>query len=303
MSGGLDRRLWAISSVVILGAVMSILDTTIVNVAIDALARDLNASLGTIQWVSTGYMLALATVIPLTGWAAERFGTKRLFIVAVSLFAIGSALCGFAWSSESLIGFRVLQGLGGGMVMPTGMMILAHAAGPQRMGRVMSVIGVPMLIAPVIGPVLGGYLIDEISWRWIFFVNVPVGIVALVLAQRILDRDRPQERHPLDVRGFLYLSPGLTLLVYGLAEAGSVGSMTDTRSLLSIAAGVVLIGAFVWHALHTVRPLLDLQLFRIRAFWASSWCCWARSPSRRSPPRRRRRCSQSRCSSAVRASA
>jgi EmrB/QacA subfamily drug resistance transporter len=270
MSGGLDRRLWAISSVVILGAIMSILDTTIVNVAIDALARDLHASLGTIQWVSTGYMLALATVIPLTGWAAERFGTKRLFIVAVTLFVAGSALCGAAWSSESLIAFRVLQGLGGGMVMPTGMMILAHAAGPQRMGRVMSVIGVPMLIAPVIGPVLGGYLIDEISWRWIFFVNIPVGAVALVLATKILDRDRPQERHPLDVRGFLYLSPGLTALVYGLAEAGSVGSMTAIRPLVSVAVGLVLIGLFIRHALRATRPLLDLQLFRVRAFWASS---------------------------------
>jgi EmrB/QacA subfamily drug resistance transporter len=270
MSGGLDRRLWAISSVVILGAVMSILDTTIVNVAIDALARDLHASLGTIQWVSTGYMLSLATVIPLTGWAAERFGTKRLFLVAVSLFAAGSVLCGFAWSAQSLIIFRVLQGLGGGMVMPTGMMILAQAAGPQRMGRVMSVIGVPMLIAPVIGPVLGGYLIDAISWRWIFFVNVPVGAIALVLAARILDRDRPQERHPLDVRGFLYLSPGLTALVYGLAEAGSEGSLTALRPLLSVGVGVALIVAFVWHALRATRPLLDLQLFRVRAFWASS---------------------------------
>jgi EmrB/QacA subfamily drug resistance transporter len=270
MSGGLDRRLWAISSVVILGAVMSILDTTIVNVAIDALARDLHASLGTIQWVSTGYMLALATVIPLTGWAAERFGTKRLFLVAVSLFAAGSALCGMAWSSESLIVFRVLQGLGGGMVMPTGMMILAQAAGPQRMGRVMSVIGVPMLIAPVIGPALGGYLIDAISWRWIFFVNVPVGAIALVLAYRILDRDRPQERHPLDVRGFLYLSPGLTALVYGLAEAGSEGSLAAARPLVSIAVGIGLIALFIRHALRTERPLLDLQLFRVRAFWASS---------------------------------
>ena len=215
-------------------------------------------------------MLALATVIPLTGWAAERFGTKRLFIVAVTLFVAGSALCGAAWSSESLIAFRVLQGLGGGMVMPTGMMILAHAAGPQRMGRVMSVIGVPMLIAPVIGPVIGGYLIDEISWRWIFFVNIPVGAVALVLATRILDRDRPQERHPLDVRGFLYLSPGLTALVYGLAEAGSVGSMTAIRPLVAVAVGLVLIGAFIRHALRATRPLLDLQLFRVRAFWASS---------------------------------
>ncbi|MDX6376576.1 MAG: hypothetical protein QOE98_879, partial [Gaiellaceae bacterium] len=263
MSGGLDRRLWAISSVVILGAVMSILDTTIVNVAIDALARDLHATHGTNQWVSTGYMLALATVIPLTGWAAERFGTKRLFLVAVSLFAAGSALCGMAWSSESLIGFRVLQGLGGGMVMPTGMMILAQAAGPQRMGRVMSVIGVPMLIAPVIGPALGGYLIDAISWRWIFFVNVPIGAIALVLAYRILDRDRPQERHPLDVRGFLYLSPGLTALVYGLAEAGSAGSLTAARPMLSVGVGVALIAAFIWHALHAKRPLLDLQLFRV----------------------------------------
>ncbi len=270
MSGGLDRRLWAISSVVILGAMMSILDTTIVNVAIDALARDLHASLGTIQWVSTGYMLALATVIPLTGWAAERFGTKRLFLVAVTLFVAGSALCGLAWSSQSLIFFRVLQGLGGGMVMPTGMMILAQAAGPQRMGRVLSVIGVPMLIAPVIGPALGGYLIDAVSWRWIFFVNVPVGAIALVLAARILDRDRPQEHHRLDVRGFLYLSPGLTLLVYGLAEAGSEGSMTALRPLLAIAAGIVLIASFVRHALRAQRPLLDLQLFRVRAFWASS---------------------------------
>ena len=245
MSGGLDRRLWAISSVVILGAVMSILDTTIVNVAIDTLGRDLHASLGTIQWVSTGYMLALATVIPLTGWAAERFGTKRLFMLAVSLFVVGSALCGFAWSSESLIVFRVLQGLGGGMVMPVGMMILAQAAGPQRMGRVMSVIGVPMLIAPVIGPALGGYLIDAISWRWIFFVNIPVGAVALVLAARILDRDNPQERHAFDLRGFLLLSPGLTALVYGLAEAGSVGSLTAVKPLAAIGVGLLLIAAFV----------------------------------------------------------
>jgi EmrB/QacA subfamily drug resistance transporter len=270
MSGGLDRRLWAISSVVILGAVMSILDTTIVNVAIDTLGRDLHASLGTIQWVSTGYMLALATVIPLTGWSAERFGTKRLFMLAVSLFVVGSALCGLSWSSESLILFRVLQGLGGGMVMPVGMMILAQAAGPQRMGRVLSVIGVPMLIAPIIGPALGGYLIDAISWRWIFFVNIPVGAVALVLAARILDRDNPQERHAFDLRGFLLLSPGLTALVYGLAEAGSVGSLTAVKPLAAIAVGLVMIGGFVWSAFHTERPLLDLTLFRVRAFWASS---------------------------------
>ena len=128
---------------------MSILDTTIVNVALETLSRDLHAPLATIQWVSTGYLLALATVIPLTGWAAERFGPKRVWMTVVTGFVVTSALCGLAWSAESLIAFRVLQGLAGGMIMPIGMITLAQAAGPQRMGRVMSVVGVPMLLAPV----------------------------------------------------------------------------------------------------------------------------------------------------------
>src|SRR3954465_15776489 len=226
MTGGvLDRRLAAISSVVILGAIMSILDTTIVNVAIDALGRAFHAPLSTVQWVSTGYMLALATVIPLTGWGSERFGTKRLFLLSVFLFLVGSALCGAAWSAESLIFFRVIQGLGGGMIMPVGMTIMTQAAGPQRVAGVMSVIGVPMLLAPVIGPVLGGWLVDDVSWRWIFYVNIPVGILALVLAFRILETDRPQRHPKLDVLGLALLSPGLAALVYGLAETASNGGL------------------------------------------------------------------------------
>src|SRR4051812_12864881 len=174
-----DRTLISASIVVILGAFMTILDTTIVNVAIDKLSRDFHTSLETIQWVSTGYMLALATVIPLTGWAADRFGTKRLYMISIGLFLAGSALSGMAWSAESLIAFRVLQGLGGGMIMPAGMTILTKAAGPQRVGRVMSVVGVPMLMGPIIGPILGGWLVDDVSWRWIFYVNIPVGALAL----------------------------------------------------------------------------------------------------------------------------
>src|SRR4051812_30258269 len=266
----LGRPVLAAAAVVVCGAVMTILDSTIVNVAIERLGREFDARLSTIQWVSSAYLLAIAAVIPLAGWAVDRFGTRRVFMTAVAAFAAGSLLCGLAWSSESLIAFRVLQGLGGGMVMPVGMMILAQAAGPQRMGRVLSIIGVPMLIAPVIGPALGGYLIDAISWRWIFFVNIPVGAVALLLAFRILDRDRPQERHAFDLRGFLLLSPGLTALVYGLAEAGSVGSLTAVKPLAAVAVGLLLIGGFVWSTFHTERPLLDLTLFRVRAFWASS---------------------------------
>ena len=177
-----DRTLIGASIVVVLGAFMTILDTTIVNVAIDRLSRDFDTSLATIQWVATGYMLALATVIPLTGWIADRFGTKRLYMMSIALFVAGSALAGAAQSAGELIAFRVVQGLGGGMVMPAGMTILSRTAGPQRVGRVMSVVGVPMLMGPVVGPVLGGWLVDDASWRWIFYVNVPVGVIALIAA-------------------------------------------------------------------------------------------------------------------------
>src|ERR1043165_9923375 len=188
-SEGLDRKLLAISTVVVLGAIMSILDTTVVNVAINTLARDFDTELSTIQWVATGYTLALATVIPITGWAADRFGTKRLYITSVTLFVAGSVLSGLAWSAESLIAFRVLQGFGGGMLMPLGMTILTRAAGPQRVGRVMAVIGVPMLLGPIFGPILGGWLIDAASWHWIFLINLPIGAVALGYAALVLPKD------------------------------------------------------------------------------------------------------------------
>jgi EmrB/QacA subfamily drug resistance transporter len=261
---GLDRGLLAIATVVVLGTIMSILDTTIVNIAINHLSEDFDAPLPTIQWVATGYLLALATVIPLTGWAADRFGTKRLYMTSLVLFLAGSALSGMAWSAHSLIGFRVLQGLGGGMIMPAGMTILTQAAGPQRVGRVMSVVGAPMLLGPILGPVLGGWLVDDVSWRWIFYVNLPIGILALVLAQRILAPDRPQPRHRLDALGLLLLSPGLALLVYGLAETGSHGGFDGPASIVPTIAGIALIAAFVRHALRTADPLIDVRLFKRR---------------------------------------
>src|SRR5919112_2384215 len=186
-SRGLDRGLLTVAIVVVLGAIMSILDTTVVNVAISHLTTDFHTSLETIQWIVTGYTLALATVIPITGWAADRFGTKRLYLTSILLFTAGSILSGLAWSAGSLIFFRILQGFGGGMLMPLGMTILTRAAGPQRIGRVMAVMGVPMLLGPIFGPILGGWLVDEFSWHWIFFINVPVGIIALAYAWRVLD--------------------------------------------------------------------------------------------------------------------
>ena len=264
---GLDRALWRLAAVVVLGTIMSILDTTIVNVAIETLGRDLDASLSSIQWVSTGYLLALATVIPLTGWSMERFGGRRVWMTSVALFLVGSTLCGLAWSTGSLIFFRVIQGFGGGMILPVGQAILAQAAGPQRMGRVMSVIGVPTLLGPILGPVIGGLIVDNVSWRWIFFVNIPVGVVALALAARTLPRAEPLGTRPsLDVTGLALLSPGLVLLVYALSEYGTHGSLEGTV-LLGLGAGVLLIALFLWHAVRAAgHALIDLRLFRDRAF-------------------------------------
>ncbi len=268
--GKLDRALLMVASVVVVGAVMSILDTTVVNVAINTLARDFDTSLSTIQWVATGYTLALATVIPLTGWAADRFGTKRLYLMSISLFLLGSIMSGLAWSADSLIGFRVLQGLGGGMLMPAGMTILTRAAGPSRVGRVMAIIGVPMLLGPIVGPILGGYLVDSFSWRWIFFINVPIGAVALLLSTRILPRDVPQPQHRLDWLGLALLSPGLAALIYGLAETNAAGGFGSPRVFGPALAGLCLLALFVRHALRTPDALIDLRLFANRTFAAAS---------------------------------
>src|SRR5690606_9542981 len=175
--------------VVVLGGIMSILDVTVVSVALDTFAREFNATTADVAWTMTAYTLALAMVIPLTGWAADRFGTKRLYLIAVTLFTIGSLLCALAPDLTWLIVFRVVQGLGGGMLMPLGMTILTRAAGPDRLGRVMAVMGIPMLLGPIFGPILGGLLIDVASWHWIFLINLPIGIIGLVYAAKVLEPD------------------------------------------------------------------------------------------------------------------
>jgi EmrB/QacA subfamily drug resistance transporter len=267
----LGREVWVVSGVVIVGVIMSILDTTIVNVALETLSRELDAPLSTIQWVSTGYLLALATVIPLTGWMTERFGSKRIWMVSVALFGIGSVLCGLAWSAESLIFFRVLQGFGGGLIMPVGMALLAQTAGVSRVGRVMSVVGVPMLLGPILGPVIGGVIVDTVSWRWIFYVNVPIAIGALALAARLLKADAGRaDAGRLDWLGLALLSPGLAGIVFGLSESESHGGFGDPLVWAPIAAGLVLVALFVRHAWGAPRPLIDMKLFRVRSFAASA---------------------------------
>jgi EmrB/QacA subfamily drug resistance transporter len=267
----LGREVWVVAAVVTIGTVMSILDTTIVNVALDTLSRQLHASLNTIQWVSTGYMLALATVIPLTGWMTERFGSKTVWMTSVALFGAGSALCGMAWSSGSLIAFRVLQGFGGGMIMPVGMSLLTQTAGPHRVGRVMSVIGVPTLLGPILGPVIGGLIVDSWSWRWIFYVNIPIAVLALVLAARLLHSDHGRaDAGRLDWLGLALLSPGLAAIVFGLSETETHGGLGATIAWGPIVAGFVLVALFVLHAWRAPRPLLDVKLFKVTGFSAAT---------------------------------
>jgi EmrB/QacA subfamily drug resistance transporter len=270
-AAGLDRQIVVLGAVVVLGTIMTVLDLTVVNVAIPTLGRTFAASVASIQWVATAYMLAFASVIPLSGWASERFGAKRVWFVSLLLFLLGSALAGAAWSLESLIAFRVVQGLGAGLILPVGQTILTQAAGPERMGRVMSVIGVPMLLAPVFGPVLGGAIVDAVSWRWIFYINLPVGAAALVAAQRLLPEAQPQLGRRLDVRGLVLLSPGIALFLYGMAEAGNSGGFNGVRALAPTVAGAALVLLFVGHALaRGTRALIDLSLFRRRAFAAAA---------------------------------
>jgi EmrB/QacA subfamily drug resistance transporter len=256
----------AIATVIVLGSIMTVIDITIVNVALGRLAQEFHAPVATIQWVATGYTLALATVIPTTGWAVGRFGTKRTYLASIGLFTLGSALAGLAWDTGSLIGFRALQGLGGGMITPVAMTIIIRAADPARMGRMMSVLGIPVLIGPLAGPILGGWLVDSVSWRWIFFVNVPIGALVLVLAARILRTEAPRPGHRLDVAGLLMLSPGLASMIYGLATGGAHGDFGSAQVFVPTTAGAALVIAFVIRGLTARHPLIDLRLFRRRPF-------------------------------------
>ncbi len=266
----IEPYVWKIAGVVILGMIMSILDTTIVNVALRTLGHDLHSSISQIQWVVTGYLLSLAAVIPVTGWAARRYGAKRVYMTSLVLFTVGSGLCAVAASTTSLVVFRVLQGAGGGMIMPVGQLIMAQVAGPKRMGRVMGVVTMPAMLAPILGPVVGGAILQNLHWSWIFLVNLPVGAIALALAWRVLPQTDSGEAGRLDVFGLALLSTASTTLVYGLSQLGTHSSLTAPVVVWPIAIALVLSAVFIRHALRVERPLLDVRLYANRVFGAAS---------------------------------
>jgi EmrB/QacA subfamily drug resistance transporter len=249
---------------------MSILDTTIVNVALRTLGHDLHSSISQIQWVVTGYLLSLAAVIPITGWAARRYGAKRVYMTSLVLFTAGSALCAVAASTTALVLFRVLQGVGGGMLMPVGQLIMAQVAGPKRMGRVMGIVAMPAMMGPILGPVVGGLILQNLHWSWIFLVNVPIGLIAFVLGWRVIPDTESGTAGRLDIPGLVLLSGASSALVYGLSQLGTHSSLTAPAVVWPIVAGLVLTLVFCRHALRAERPLLDVRLYANRIFGAAS---------------------------------
>ncbi|HXW88276.1 MAG TPA: MDR family MFS transporter [Streptosporangiaceae bacterium] len=281
----LDPALLRLVLILIVGLIPSLLDTTIVNVAIDSVGRDLHTTVSTIQWVITGYLLSFGMVIPLSGWALSRFGSRTVWIFSLSVFLAGSVASGAAWDIGSLIGFRVLQGAGGGLMLPLLTTLITQAAGPDRLGRLMATVSLPVAVVPILGPVISGLIISSASWRWIFFVNAPICVAGLVLAWRGLPHDRPSDadradrgsrpaaaaRPRLDVVGLLLLCPALAGLLYGLAQVSAHAGFGHPAVLIPIAAGATLLTGFIVHALRLPgEPLVDLRLFRSRGFAGAS---------------------------------
>lgn len=254
-----DQR-WLALGVTTIGSFMSILDSTIVNIALPSILRDFHADIRDGQLVLTIYLLALAVVIPLSGFLAERIGMKRLYIITLICFTAGSLLCGLAWNLPSLIVFRVLQGLGGGMLQPLGMAIVFTLITPLERGRFMSVLGLPMLLAPIMGPTLGGYLVEYASWRTIFLINLPIGLLNLGLALWLLKETPRRLEARLDVPGFvlaLFAFPAILLAL----SAGEERGWTSPTVLGLFAIGVVALVAFIRVELRQRQPLLQLRLF------------------------------------------
>jgi len=249
---------------IIVGLFMVILDGTAVNVAIPKLQADFGSSLSLVQWTVTGYALAQAAVIPLAGWLSDRFGAKRIFLISVALFTIGSVLCALANSAEMLILFRVLQGLGGGVVMPISMAFVYRIAPPDKVGAVMGMMGIPILLAPALGPVLAGWLVDYVSWNWIFLINLPIGVIAVILGIRTLPNIERQSVASLDLLGIILAPLAFAALSYGVTEGAS--SWTSTKTLVGIIVGAAALILFIIVELTRKSPLLELRVFRSSNF-------------------------------------
>ncbi|WP_405009757.1 MDR family MFS transporter [Kitasatospora sp. NBC_01539] len=272
----LDPGVVKTALILIVGAMAVVFDTTIVSIALDTLSVKLNTSVTTIQWVTTGYLLALGIAVPLSTWGLQRFGGRRLWIFSLAVFLAGSVGCSLAWSVGSLISWRVVQGLGGGLMLPLMTTLIFQSAGGKGLGRLVTYVALPVLLGPVLGPVIGGVILTHLSWRFMFWVNVPFCAVGILLAWRHLHIDTPDRKAAgaagprLDIAGLLLLAPGTSLVLLGLANAGTAAGFAHPEVIVPLVLGVALLAAFTNYALRKSRPLVEVRLLARRQVAASS---------------------------------
>ncbi|MFJ4297469.1 MDR family MFS transporter [Curtobacterium sp. NPDC089689] len=267
----MDRSLSRLAVALVVGAMAPLFDSTIVSVALHTLAHDLHAGVDAVQWVSTGYLLAMGVTVPVVGWLQHRLGGRRLWMAALMVFLVGSILCSLAWDVTSLVVFRVVQGVGAGAMMPLLTTLLMQAAGGRDVGRLMAVVSLPTALGPILGPVIGGLVLGAGSWQWLFWVNVPFAVVGLVLARVFIPTDGPTGAGRLDALGLVLLSPAVVGVLFGLSNASRAGGFGRTDVWVPLAAGVALLVLFVLRATRRgSRSLVDLTLLRHRPLAAAS---------------------------------
>ncbi|WP_108127712.1 MDR family MFS transporter [Saccharospirillum mangrovi] len=267
----IDRTALRAALAIIVGALAVIFDTTIVSVALHPLAETFGTDIHVIQWVGTAYLLTLGAVIPLVGWLQSRFGAKRLWLLALTVFLAGSALCSFAWDAPSLIAFRVVQGLGGGIMMPLMTTIIAQSTQEEGRARLIALVSLPAALGPIFGPVIGGLILGFLSWHWLFLINLPLGLTGLIMAWRMLPADTAAPSVRLDIVGLVLLSPALVALLWSLSSLSEAGGWAQTQVQFRLVAGLLLlVGFVVWAWRRGSRALIDLSILRSRPTWAAA---------------------------------
>ena len=272
----LDPAVVRTALILIVGGLAVIFDTTIVSVALHTLSVKLDAPVSTIQWVSTGYLLALGIAVPLSTWGLERFGGKRLWMFSLAVFLLGSVGSSLAWDVGSLIGWRVVQGIGGGLMLPLMTTLIFQAAGGKSLGRLVTYVAMPALLGPILGPLIGGAILTHLSWRFMFWVNVPFCVIGILLAWRYLNIDAPARPGPaagkprLDVPGLFLIAPGTSVILLGLANAGTAAGFAHPDVIIPLIAGVTLLAAFTGYALRKSHPLVEVRLLARRSVASSS---------------------------------
>ncbi|MEV6712576.1 DHA2 family efflux MFS transporter permease subunit [Lentzea sp. NPDC051208] len=262
----IPARVWGVAGIVGVGALLGMLDSTLVNLAVEAVRDDLHSSLPMVQWIVTGYLIALAASLPASGWLGARFGHGRVWGVSLAVFVVASALCALAPGVAALVAARVMQGLAAGLMVPAGQAVIGSI--PGQLGRLFGVLGLVLGVGPAIGPAVGGLLLQAVSWRWLFWLNVPIGVAALLAARRLVPGGIRDERRALDVYGLVLLGVGLPLALYGATDIGTRGA--TVMAAVVIVAGLLLTAAFAVRALRVDTPLIDLRLLRTRAFAAAT---------------------------------